>query len=302
MRRKVEADAYLQRINRVIDYIHENLREDLCLTALSKVAFFSPYHFHRLFKAHTGETLNHFVSRSRVERAAVFLRSAPDRTISSVADECGFSSLASFSKVFKERYGISPSSWDRLSRLQERKIEQAGIEFPTYSPEEFEAMVPQFPVTIVRIPAMRIAYLRTANSYSEGAFDRTYRRLMDWVKTRELPAGKTLAMSHDDPDITPKEKCRLDVAYSVPVEVKEERPIRIRTLPAMNVACARCVGEFMNIHKVWEFMYRYWLPRSRYEPRHLPSMEYFRTMPEDWYRDELVDLEAWIPVKALRRG
>lgn len=301
MRPKVDSDIYLSRINRVIDYIQENPAEDLSLRTLAKVAYFSPYHFHRLFTSLAGETLNAFVRRSRVERAARLLRASPHRTLSDVAPECGFASLATFSRAFKEEYGLSPGEWDRKLRLQKRKIEQAEGEFPIYSPEEFEEMVPLFPVEIVEVPAMRVAYVRTTNSYAEGAFQRTYDRLMEWVGRHELPEGIVFAMSYDDPDITPPEKCRLDVAYTLPDGMDEPDGVRFRTIPSMRVACAPCTGEFINIHKVWEFLYRYWLPRSRYEPRHLPAMERFRTQPADWWRDQVVDLEAWIPVKDLRR-
>ena len=64
---------YIYRINRVIDYIDGNLDKTLDLNTLSDVANFSPYHFHRIFTAFTGETLNNFVQRIRIEKAASLL-------------------------------------------------------------------------------------------------------------------------------------------------------------------------------------------------------------------------------------
>ncbi len=295
------SNTYRTRIDRVVDHIQRRPGSDLSLASLAKVAHFSPYHFHRLFKAHVGETLNHFVRRTRLERAAVLMRSSPGRSLSAIAEECGFGALATLSRTFKEVYGLSPSRWDRVTRLQERKIDQAGVEFPVYSEEQFREMESQFPVTVERVSAMRLAYVRTADSYAEGAFQRIYDRLMDWAQAEGLPAGCVFAMSHDDPDVTPKEKCRLDVAMTVPDGFAPRRGVRLRTVPDTWVARARCTGEFINIHKVWEFLYRHWLPSSRWEPRHLPAMEYFRTQPEDWWRDEVVDLDAWIPIRRLRR-
>jgi AraC family transcriptional regulator len=292
----------MARIDRVVDYVRENLRGDLSLDALARIACFSPYHFHRLFRSLTGETLNEFVRRARVERAAAILRSVPDRSLSSVAAECGFGSLATFSRAFKERYGMPPGRWDRVRRLQVRKIEQADADFPVYAPEDLEAMAPRFPVRIVSLPPQRIAYVRTLDSYAPGAFERTYRTLVAWVDARALPPGRLLTMSHDDPDVTPAGRCRLDVARTIPDGLAEERTMRFRTLPAMRVACAPCRGELARVHEVWEFLYRYWLPRSRYEPCDLPAMEHLRTRPEEWSRTGVVDLEAWIPVEPLRVG
>jgi AraC family transcriptional regulator len=293
-------DHYRARIDRVIDHVRSHPAGDLSLEALARVALFSPFHFHRLFKARTGETLNAFVRRTRVERAAVLMRSAPQRTLTAIARDCGFSALAPFSRAFKEVYGISPSRWNRRSRLQVRKIDQAEGEFPVYSEDEFREMERLFPVRVVPVPQIRVAYVRTLDSYAEGAFQRTYDILMEWAGAASLGGGRVFAMSHDDPDITPAAQCRLDVACEVPDDVEAGGPVSIRTLPATRMAQARCTGEFINIHKIWEYLYRFWLPRSRWEPEDLPSLEYFRTQPADWWRDQVVDLEAWIPVRPLR--
>ncbi|MBW8722874.1 MAG: helix-turn-helix transcriptional regulator, partial [Polaromonas sp.] len=49
--------TYVARINRVVDHISANLASTLDLQALADVAYFSPWHFHRVFQAMTGETL-----------------------------------------------------------------------------------------------------------------------------------------------------------------------------------------------------------------------------------------------------
>lgn len=49
---------YKSRINRVFEFIDENLEADLSLKAIAEIAYFSPFHFHRVFKFITGETLN----------------------------------------------------------------------------------------------------------------------------------------------------------------------------------------------------------------------------------------------------
>ena len=48
---------YEQRVNRVIDHVRAHLAEELSLDRLARVAAFSPFHFHRIFRAITGETL-----------------------------------------------------------------------------------------------------------------------------------------------------------------------------------------------------------------------------------------------------
>jgi hypothetical protein len=60
---------YRDRVNRAIDYVIGNLAAPLKLENVAKAAAFSPFHFHRIFKAITGETLHDFVKRTRLERS-----------------------------------------------------------------------------------------------------------------------------------------------------------------------------------------------------------------------------------------
>ena len=61
--------AYIARINRVLDHIRAHLGDTLDLQTLADVAHFSPWHFHRVFQAMTGETLADCVRRLRLEAA-----------------------------------------------------------------------------------------------------------------------------------------------------------------------------------------------------------------------------------------
>src|SRR4051812_32399547 len=91
-------DEYSDRINRVIDYLRENLDQQVKLKDLAKVACFSEFHFHRIFGAVSGETLNFFTNRLRVEKAARLLRYS-EQNLTDIALNCGFSSSATFSRA-----------------------------------------------------------------------------------------------------------------------------------------------------------------------------------------------------------
>ena len=56
---------YAARINRVVDHIQTHLADPLDLEQLAAIACFSPFHFHRIFRAWMGETLQAFVHRLR---------------------------------------------------------------------------------------------------------------------------------------------------------------------------------------------------------------------------------------------
>ena len=95
----------------------------MSLGALARVAAFSPFHFHRIFRAVTGETLFGFIQRVRLERSAGALLAVPDRSVLEVALDHGFSSSATFARAFKGHFGMSATEWrrDGAERWPERR-------------------------------------------------------------------------------------------------------------------------------------------------------------------------------------
>jgi AraC family transcriptional regulator len=115
---------YLRRINRVIDHISENLTEPLDLDTLARLAHFSPFHFHRVFRSLIGEPLHAFIRRLRLEKAVFQMRYGPECTLTEIALACGFSSSSDFSRAFKQAYGFSPRHQSRERFLENSKIRQ----------------------------------------------------------------------------------------------------------------------------------------------------------------------------------
>lgn len=84
---------------------------------LATTAGMSPAHFIRSFQAAFGETPNRYLQRRRVERAMFLLRSG-----SSVTDACfdvGFSSLGTFSRMFRQIVGVAPSEYREQNRASQ---------------------------------------------------------------------------------------------------------------------------------------------------------------------------------------
>lgn len=93
-------------LNRVIDYIHENIDKNVSLDALAAVADISPFHFVRMFKISTGETPHQKVMNIRIKVAAELLIAGSSQLEAAIA--CGFVDQSHFSKTFKRHYGITP--------------------------------------------------------------------------------------------------------------------------------------------------------------------------------------------------
>jgi AraC family transcriptional regulator len=105
-------NPYKQLMNLVVNHIHQHINGDLSLHTLAKIASFSPFHFHRMFKAMMGETVNDYVKRIRVQKAATKLLYS-NLPVTEIAFDCGFSSVSTLSRAFKQHYGVSPSAYRR---------------------------------------------------------------------------------------------------------------------------------------------------------------------------------------------
>ena len=97
-------------LRRVSTYIEEHLAEDLSLSALAAVAYLSPYHFARLFKASTGFAPHQYVIGRRIERAKLFL-STTNWSLTAIAHAVGFAHESHLALHFKRLTGLLPSSY-----------------------------------------------------------------------------------------------------------------------------------------------------------------------------------------------
>ena len=187
--------AYQARVHRVMDHVRRNLQADLSLAALAKVAAFSPYHFHRIFKSVTGETVAAYTRRVRLERAVFLMRGAPDRELSSIALEVGFRTPSEFSRVFRGAFGLAPSAWDRRSRLDPAEdLVGDGLEVP----EHMDARV-------VRRPACRLIYLRVRDPWRGEGLARGFQRLVAWALEHGVDPARSelVGISWDSEKATP---------------------------------------------------------------------------------------------------
>ncbi|WP_199316882.1 AraC family transcriptional regulator [Chroococcidiopsis sp [FACHB-1243]] len=100
------------KIKQVIDYIHDNLEQNLTLVEIAAVIQISPYHFARLFKQSIGITPHQYVISKRIEKAKQLLEE--HNSIVLVAEKVGFQSQSHFTKMFRKYTGITPQAYKKL--------------------------------------------------------------------------------------------------------------------------------------------------------------------------------------------
>jgi AraC family transcriptional regulator len=98
------------RLKRVLDYIADNLEENISLSQLAAIAGMSPHYFSELFKQSTGRAPHNYVLLQRIERAKQQLRD-PKRTIIEAGLDAGFQNPSHFARVFRKLEGTTPSKF-----------------------------------------------------------------------------------------------------------------------------------------------------------------------------------------------
>lgn len=278
----IQDNIYAQCVNRVLDYVYLHIDDELSLKSLAGIAGFSDFHFHRIFKSIVGETLNQFVWRVRVERGAAMMRANPDIKVSDVAFACGFTSLAGYSRAFKTRFGLAPTQWDRHTRLQGEQP-TSDVRLPNYQITELLNDQQQFNVNLRQMQKQRVAYIRVYDSYqTDNRIEVAYHQLIEWYLRQggQLDDTTLYGMSMDDRDITPEALCRFDWCMSIPDNWQADTEISIRDIPACFLAAVTIDGGDLQLEdKVWQYLWRCWLPHSQYQPMDLPAMEIYHRLP-----------------------
>ena len=303
---------YAARMNRVVDHIQSHLSESLDLEKLAGIACFSPFHFHRLFRAWMGETLQGFVHRLRLERAASELVFDLRKSITAIALDCGFSSSAAFARAFKEAFGVSATEWRNSKIHQTRsKIGEAGgdafpglsdLPGPTIRNKETSAMNFPINVEVRNLAPFTVAYLRHVGPYmgDHALFQRLFGRLFGWAGPRGLlgPQMSYLSILHDNPNLTPAAKHILEVALVVPQGTPAEGEIGVKTIDGGSCALARVRILPTDFAKPWDALAGNWLPDSGYQPDHRPAMEFYWNDPAKDPEGKF-EIEICMPVRPL---
>ncbi len=104
-----------RRLNRVLEYIEDNLESDITVSDLADAACFSLFHFVRAFHTAMGRPPHAYLSERRLDRAKLMLAYS-DTSLVNVAFACRFSGQANFTKAFTRTMGVSPGRYRRAFR------------------------------------------------------------------------------------------------------------------------------------------------------------------------------------------
>lgn len=102
--------------DRVKVYITHHLTNDLSREMLAGQFFLNPNYLSRLFKKETGISLQDYILKERMKKAAFLLDTTP-LSVSEVHEQAGFSHSSYFSKMFKREFGMTPQEYRRKNSV-----------------------------------------------------------------------------------------------------------------------------------------------------------------------------------------
>jgi AraC family transcriptional regulator len=302
---------YTAHVNRVVDYIDAHLAEPLDLETLAEVAHFSPWHFHRLFQALTGETAADRVRRRRLETAAARLLASPPESALSIALDVGFGSAEVFTRAFRAHFGVTPTAWRRggyrawarKHGVQLRKIHQADRKANQATTIGFSQDGDLWPhgrhrrkangkpatgkakgkrgramnVEMRTLPETRVAYMRHTGPYGSSTITKMWQRFAEWCDANGLlkPRPTMYGISQDSPKLTAPDKCRYDACVPVGADFQPKDEIGVETIAGGRYACARFTGTAAEIHAAWMRFIGQWIPDSGYQCDNRPALELY---------------------------
>ena len=283
----------LERMNRALAYIEENLADELDFKHVEKLALCSEYHFRRMFSFLAGVSLSEYIRRRRLTLAA-FEMIHGDVSVTDMAIKSGYNSPDSFSRAFYNLHGVMPSdakSKGKLLKAYPRMTFQLTIRGENemnYRIEEKEGF------RIVGIKKRVPLIYEGANPEIDSMWKSLDMDTINMLKTLSnvAPLGLLSASTNFS-------EGRLDggeLDHYIGVATTKEYPENLACLDvsASTWAVFESVGPFPEtLQNIWGRIYSEWFPSSGYEQKEGPEIL--------WNENKDVDSptfrsEIWIPV------
>ena len=264
---------YAQRIARVVDHIARHLDTPLDVAGLAEIACFSPFHFHRIYRTQTGETIAQTVRRYRLHRAAAQLV-GEELPVPRIARRAGYASTEAFTRAFAAHYGIPPAAFRALPR-------DPVLCYQTQQGDE--TVMENLQVRIEDMDTLRLAGIPHKGPYIE--IGSTFEKTFAFAGGAGLlgPSMRMIGLYYDDPNSVPARNLNSFAAITLPDGFAGDLPagLELREMPAGRHAVAIHKGPYADLHVTWDRLFSAWLPQSGEEPDDRPTMEEYLNNPRE---------------------
>ncbi|MEH6419142.1 AraC family transcriptional regulator [Pseudomonas sp. CGJS7] len=274
-------EAHERRIGRAVALIEQAIvrgEEPPELSRLAEAASFSPFHFHRVYRAMTGETSGQTVARLRLLQGLRLLASA-ERSITDAALAVGYQTPQAFTRAFRQGVGGTPSELRAQPERLWREIDRLSHPSPA---DDSEPAAP-LRVEVVSVDPFQVVALRVAGAYPEQ--NQGYGRLFGWAAENGLLdslRGLYGVPVDDRRDVEPS-ACAFDcmLALGAPLQLAAGGEMRVAHLGGGRYARVRHVGAFEGLEALTDALLAQWLPLSGEALRDAPLHHEYLDDPDE---------------------
>ena len=296
-------EDYIKRINTILLFIDKNLDSELSLETVAKVGFYSPFHFHRIFKAITNETLNSYITRKRIEKTASILLHQKNVSITELSLQYGFNSNSSFTRTFKKFYGISPSDFrkskPKFSKIRqvESKNGQEKSNFEEYicnSINLINWIKMNAKIEIKEMPKLELAFI---TQIGHIGLEKAYAKLIQWAAPKGLlkEDSKMATIYHDSYKITEPDKVRMSACLILNEKTEVSGEIGLTTIEKGKFI----IGHFeIGIHefeKSWTGLF-IWMNENGYKKADRNPFEIYHNNFNE-HPEKICIVDFYIPIE-----
>jgi AraC family transcriptional regulator len=295
--------VYRQRLNVVVKYIESNLNKTITTSELSDIAFFSKYHFQRIFVAHLGISVGKYIKLLRFKQASYLLAFRQELSLLDIALSCGYENASSLSREFKKILGLSPSTFRKSPDwlLWHQVIDPLLGPFNslTNNLKDKNMLINDQTqiVNVINFPETKVAALE--HKGAPNTVMATVSRFIQWRKENG-PSPKisdTYNILYDDPANVAPDDYRFDVCASIQSPLKPNTySVVQKVIPGGRCAVLRHFGADSSLGQSIHYLYSDWLQLSGENLRDFPCFIKRVTFYPDVPEHEMI-IDIYLPIK-----
>lgn len=288
---------YIHQINIVFKFIDANLENELTLDVISNIVHYSPFHFHRIFKAFTNENLNAYILRKRIEKAAEILTNKSKTSIGEVALQTGFRSNSSFTKAFKKKLKTSPSFYRKNDPKKISKNGQESLLFESYIYNINNLKYWIETNAVIQVKELPVLNFAAISKLGMENIDTSFKHLIVWANTFDLMKNRETKFArifHDNYKITSIDKIRTSLCLLTNKEFKTKNEIHPISTQKGKYIVANLEITLDEFEKAWGGLFL-WLSQNNYTKTASPPFEIYHNNHKE-HPDKKFIVDFHIPI------
>ena len=282
--RQSQRASYADRIERALDHLVERLTvgDNPGLQELADQAALSAYHFHRIFRLMTGETIGEVTTRLRL--AASVSRLEAGDTVTQAAAASGYATSQSYARALHKHSGSSATML--LSEPGALRELKARLRVGTRERPEDKTPIP-IALEITTTEPLRLLAIRNIGDYAE--LNTTYTALFDAVLKQVSPehVNGIYGIPYDDPISVTADDCRCDCGLHTAGAGQPDGPLFELILPGGTYARIRHQGNYDAVYLTIDLAYSQIFKQREWTFADQPVFIHYWDDPEEMSEAEL---------------